>query len=347
MSMHSLKRAVLSLTAFFYASSPHAESGAPAVAQPPQSGVITSNDSQRSGFGHLGVDDQIQNILRHPAFAGFSRLLLPWDGRSYDEQMSLRQIGELLPYHSHIEPRIAVAALNRMIDDAASGHKVFHDIYTPAQKQADPAKQRSGLFFYRGKPGAPFAIIAPGGGFAYVGSLHEGFPYAMEISQRGYNALVLKYRTGLGGQAATEDLAAAISYIHENHAELQVDTKNYSAWGSSAGARMVASIGSHGLSRYGGGDFPKPSVVVMAYTSHSDHSGSEPPTFAIVGSGDGISPPAAMDSRVKALRSAGTEVQFRIVEGVGHGFGLGGGTGAEGWVGDAVQFWEKVIRRKR
>lgn len=345
--MHSLKRAVLSLTAFFYASSPHAESSGPASAQQLQSGVNTSLNHQRSGFGQLRVDDRIQDLLGHPAFAGFERLLLPWDGRSYDEQMSLRQMGELLPYHSHVEPRIAVAALNRMIDDAARGLKVFHDFYTPAQKREDPAKQHAGLFFYRGKPGAPFAIIAPGGGFAYVGSLHEGFPYAMEISQRGYNAFVLKYRAGLGGQAATEDLAAAISYIHKNHAELQVDTKNYSAWGSSAGARMVASIGSHGLSQYGGEDHPKPSVVVMAYTAHSDHAGAEPPTFAIVGSRDGISPPAAMESRVGALRSAGTEVQFRVVEGVGHGFGLGRGTGADGWVGDAVQFWEKVIRRNR
>jgi len=33
--------------------------------------------------------------------------------------------------------------------------------------------------FLRGKPGAPFAIIALGGGFAYVASVHEGFPYTI------------------------------------------------------------------------------------------------------------------------------------------------------------------------
>lgn len=345
--MHSLKRAVLSLTAFLYASCLHAENGAPAGAQQLQSSVHTTRDGQRSGFSHLGVDDEIQDILRHPAFAGFERLLLPWDGQTYDGQMSLTRMGELLPYHSQVDAGVAVAALNRMIDDLVLGLSVFHDFYTPAQKQEDPTKQHAGLFFYRGKPGAPFAIIAPGGGFAYVGSLHEGFPYAMEISKRGYNAFVLKYRAGLGGQAATEDLAAAITYIQKNHTELQVDTKNYSVWGSSAGARMAASIGSHGLTRYGGDDHPKPSAVVMAYTAHSDHTGTEPPTFAIVGSRDGISPPAAMETRVQALRSAGTEVQFRVVEGAGHGFGLGSGTSAEGWVDDAVHFWEAVIRRNR
>ena len=59
-------------------------------------------------------------------------------------------------------------------------------------------RENTGLFFLRGKPGAPFAVIAPGGGFAYVGSVHEGFPYAVEISNRGFNAFVLKYRAGHG-----------------------------------------------------------------------------------------------------------------------------------------------------
>ena len=159
-----------------------------------------------------------------------------------------------------------------MIDDVGKGRTVFYDIYTEAQKRADPTKEHTGLFFFRGKPGAPFAVIAPGGGFSYVGSVHEGFPYAVEISSKGYNAFVLKYRVGQGGAVATQDLAAAISYIFENADTLGVSTQGYSLWGSSAGARMAASIGSHGVARFGGKDLPKPVAVVMAYTAHSDHS---------------------------------------------------------------------------
>ena len=33
---------------------------------------------------HLQVGDRIGDVLEHPAFAGFSRLLLPWDDRRYD-----------------------------------------------------------------------------------------------------------------------------------------------------------------------------------------------------------------------------------------------------------------------
>jgi acetyl esterase/lipase len=309
--------------------------------------LLVAANLQAEAGAHLRVDDRIGDVLRHPAFAGHGHLLLPWDDRAYDEDLPIARIGSLLPYHSHVEPRVVVEALNRMIDDASLGRTIFHSFYTPQQRRNDPTKENTGLFFFRGRPGAPFAVIAPGGGFAYVGSVHEGFPYAMEISRRGYNAFVVRYRAGMGGRVATEDLAAAVSYIFKNAAELQVDTTAYSAWGSSAGARMVANIGSYGLRRFGGDDRPKPSTLVLAYTAHADHSTAEPPTFVVVGAEDGIAPPAAMERRVAALRGIGTEVEYRKVAGVGHGFGLGTGTGAEGWLAEAIRFWEQVIQRGR
>jgi len=148
---------------------------------------------------HLRVDDTLADILEHPAFASFGRLLLPCDDRRYDHALPLGKVGSLLPYHEHVDPVVVVSALNRMVDDVSLGRTLFYDIYTDAQKQAEPSRKDTGLFFFRGKPGAPFAIIAPGGGFEYVASLHEGFPYAVEISKRGYNAFVLKYRAGTRG----------------------------------------------------------------------------------------------------------------------------------------------------
>ena len=188
-----------------------------------------------------------------------------------------------------------------------------------------------------------FAVISPGGGFSYVGSVHEGFPYAVAISSRGYNALVLKYRVGSGSALATRDLAAAISYIFRNAATLGVAPEGYSVWCSSAGARMAAAIGSHGTANFGGDALPKPSAVVMAYTGHSDHSADEPPTFVVVGEQDGIALPSVMERRVAALRKAGTEVEFHRYRGIGHGFGPGVGTIAEGWLNRAVDLWQKVM----
>lgn len=297
-----------------------------------------------TALDQVSTASTIGDLMAHPAFAGHARLLLPWDDRPADPSMPLNEIGSLLPYHSNVQPELVVSSINRMIDAAAAGHQIFCEFYTDGQKQEIPVRENTGLFFYRGQPGAPFAIIVPGGGFSYVGSVHEGFPYADVLSSLGYNAFVLKYRVGQGGAVATEDLAFALSYILANAEELQVSTEGYSLWGSSAGARMVASIGSHGTARFGGDDLPKPATVVMAYTSHQDHTADEPPTFAVVGQQDGIAPPAAMERRVSALSANGTSVEFRVFPGIGHGFGLGTGTSAEGWVEDAAAFWEKMTR---
>lgn len=291
---------------------------------------------------HLRPSDRLGDLLEHPAFRGFSPRMLPWDGRDYDLAMPLKDIGQLLPYHSHVEPTVVVAALNRMVDDVSAGCTVFYDFYTDVQRQTQQA-ENTGLFFFRGKPGAPFAVIAPGGGFSYVGSVHEGFPYAEEISSQGLNAFVLKYRAGQGGRVATEDLAAAIAYIFQNARTLQVSTEGYSLWGSSAGARMAAAIGSHGTARFDAAPLPKPSVVVMAYTGHSEVASSEPPTFVVVGDSDGIAPPAAMETRIAALRRIGTQVEYHKYLRVGHGFGTGQGTSAQGWINKAVRFWKKEI----
>jgi acetyl esterase/lipase len=296
--------------------------------------------------GHLNTSSTIGDVLSHPAFAGFGSLILPWDNRSYNESMPLSDIGLLLPYHSHVEPGAVVSALNRMIDDVNSGKVVFYDLYTEEQKRRDPTLKNTALFFFRGKPGAPFAIIAPGGGFSYVGSVHEGFPYAQKISNAGYNAFVLKYRVGHGATVPTQDMAAAISYIFRNAETLGVSPQNYSLWGSSAGARLAAAIGSQGAASFGGADLPKPSTVVMAYTGFSESSLDAPPTFVVVGEHDHIAPPSVMERRVTMLRDAGVNVEYHRYKNVGHGFGLGIGTSAEGWVAEAIRFWESAVRRK-
>jgi len=297
----------------------------------------------RNRGGHLTARSTLRDVLRHPSFRGFSRLLLPWDDRARDEQMPLTRIGSLLPYHSHVNPETVASALNRMIDETARGRTVFYRFYSEAETQQEPARQNTGLFFFRGSPGAPFAVISPGGGFSYVGSVHEGFPHAAAISSKGYNAFVLRYRAGQGEAVATQDLAAALTYIFRRAETLGVGTDGYSLWGSSAGARMAAAIGSHGVASQGGGDLPKPSAVVMAYTAHTEYASGEPPTFVVVGEEDGIAPPATMERRVEALRAAGTRVEYRKYPNVGHGFGLGVGTSAEGWIFDAIRFWETSL----
>ncbi|MEQ9099899.1 MAG: alpha/beta hydrolase [Imperialibacter sp.] len=289
---------------------------------------------------HLTTDNKIADIVNHPAFKGFGELLLPHDNNSRYYNTLLNQVGSLMPYHGHVEPIDVVNALNHMIDEVSDGHSIFYNFYSEQQKEKDGQKKNTGLFFFRGKPGSPFAIICPGGGFSYVGSLHEGFPLAQEISKKGYNAFVIRYRIG-SGRLATEDLAAAIDFIFKNADGLDVGIKDYSVWGGSAGARMAGDIAMNGVSAYGGSNLPKPATAVIAYTGHSTYSSDFVPSFMTVAANDGIASIHAVEQRVQNLKDSGAEVEYKRYQTAGHGFGLGTGTDAEGWLNLAVQFWER------
>ena len=104
-------------------------------------------------------------------------------------------------------------------------------------------------------------------------------------------------------QTACEDLSRAIDFIFEHADELQVDTDGYSLWGGSAGGRMA--------------DW--------------------------VGTSDGIANWRTMKARLDTMSEMGIPTEFHSYDGLPHGFGLGTGTAGEGWIDDAVAFWEKQM----
>lgn len=295
-----------------------------------------NTEGYMDGRAWLTESDTIAEMVNHPAFTGFGEHLVPRPGDAQSD-LPLREAGRLMPWHSHVRPDIVTAALNHMIDDAMTGKRVFYPFHAEREKQ-----ERTGLFYYRGKPGEPFALIFPGGGFAYVGSLHEGFPVADVLSRKGYNAFVLQYRTG-GPTMAYEDMAAALSWIFRHAEELEVSTEGYSLWGGSAGARMAADLGSYGAAAFGGEHIPRPATVVMAYTGHDRYTQNDPPTFAVVSLDDPIASPRVMERRIAALNASGVDTEFHLYRNAGHGFGVGTGTDAEGWMEYAVRFWEKHL----
>ena len=280
-------------------------------------------------------DTPIESVIEDPAFGDYGRLIFPVEDWYYSGDT----LGELrLTFYSNIDPDKTVEICNYFHSHALNGEKIFYDIYTDEEKEEDPRKENTGLFFFRGKEGAPFAICNAGGAFAYVGAMHDSFPHALEISKRGYNAFALIYRPG--AETACEDLARAISFIFRNAEKLGVSTSDYSLWGGSAGARMAAWLGSYGPAAFGGDNLPRPSTVIMQYTGHSDYTPYDPPTFACVGDRDGIAPWQTMERRLKILSSYGIPTEFYHYPGLTHGFGLGTGTVAEVWIDKAIRFWE-------
>ena len=79
---------------------------------------------------------------------------------------------------------------------------------------------------------------------------------------------------------------------------------------------------------------------IMQYTGYSTVSEKDVPTYACVGTNDGIANWRTMRDRLDRLEALGISTELHAYEGLGHGFGLGVGTVAEGWIKDAVKFWE-------
>lgn len=141
------------------------------------------------------------------------------------------------------------------------------------------------------------------------------------------------------------DLAQAIRFIYDHAEELEVNPEDYSLWGGSAGARMAAVLGNREvLSSFGMTEIPQAAAVIMQYTGYSTVSDQDAPTYVCVGTSDGIANWKTTQTRLQRLENMGIPTEFHSYEGLPHGFGLGTGTSAEGWIQDAVAFWEEQCR---
>lgn len=306
--------------------------------QPEPDQTVRADAAQVKGETIVTEDTTVGEVIATPALGDFGRLLFPVD-RDVPDHMTLAEVSSSSVYvwYSHIQADKTVEIVNDVISRAEQGQQVFYPIYTEAEMDADPSKRDAGLFFFRGKPEEKFAVVNAGGGFMYVGAMHDSFPHALELSRMGYNAFALIYRP----DDPYTDLAQAIAYIYDHADELQVDPEGYSLWGGSAGARMAATLGNgDALAQFGRPDIPQAAAVIMQYTGYTAVSERDAPTYACVGTNDGIASWRTMQSRLERLEALGIPTEFHAYEGLGHGFGLGADTAAEGWIEDAVKFWE-------
>ena len=288
------------------------------------------------------LDTRIEDVINYPGFGNYGRLIFPVNG-SYYSGNTLKDLR--LIWYSNIIPDTTLKVISYLKEKADTGETIFYDIYSEEEKREDPTKEDTGLFFFKGTAEEKFAICNAGGGMVYVGAIHDSFPHALELSERGYNAFVLIYRPGF--DTAMEDLGRAIAFVVDHADELEVDPKNYSLWGGSAGARMAATLGNSQYLTYytDREDLPQAVAVIMQYTGHGEVSVYDAPTYACVGKNDGIADWRIMKERLDALNeNYGIPAEFHLYEGLGHGFGLGENTVAEGWIDDAIAFWEENVQ---
>lgn len=219
----------------------------------------------------------------------------------------------------------------------------------------------------------PFAILCPGGGYQTVCSFIEGVPIARRLNALGYSAFILYYRVKGKARFPTpqEDLAHAVREILAKAVQYQLDTKNYSVWGGSAGGHLAASFGTEALG-WKNYDLPKPGAVVLMYPvismneaithkqTRASHLGKNPasalieavsiekqvtaaypPTYLWCGDADEVVSPDNTRRMAAALNAAKVRYQCEIFPGVGHGVGPATGTSAAEWIEHAVAFWRQ------
>lgn len=216
----------------------------------------------------------------------------------------------------------------------------------------------------------PFAIICPGGAYHMICDFREGEPFAHFLNSKGISAFVLSYHVNKKAHfpAPIDDLAMAVKEILSRADELNLETENYSIWGSSAGGHLACcfSLPEIGYARY---HLPKPKALVLIYPvitmGKNTHRVSKghflghkpsiedidkysiekhitddfPMTFVWCGDCDHSVKPVNSGMLVKQLEKHAIKHEFHLYPNVGHGVGLGKGTSADNWIDDAVRFW--------
>ena len=303
--------------------------------------IIGKGKQKMNDIDYFTKDTKVVDVINNSSFKDFGKLIFPTN-RTIDKNMTLEDAKDLYVWYNYINTDKTVEIVNYMKEQTDSGKQIFYPIYTEEEMKIEPEKRNTGIFYFRGTENNKFAILNAGGGFMYVGAMQDSFPHALELSKNGYNAFALIYRPD--ADKAMEDLARAVAFIHENKETLKVDTNDYSVWGGSAGGRMAAWLGNYGTESFGEKEYPRPSVVIMQYTGLSEVTGNEPPTYNCVGRNDGIANYKVMENRINKIKQNGTDAEIEIFDGLPHGFGLGIGTNAEGWINNAIEFWQRNMK---
>jgi acetyl esterase/lipase len=303
----------------------------------------------------LTVNSTIGQVIADPAFAGFGVYMAPSEDPAQIAAMSAYSIEQISPAIGWHDPQTIADGLNFMIDEVNAGVRLWHPLYSAAEIAADPTKQAAGLWFIPGDPHRPLAVILAGGAFRAVESLQESFPLAEELHGLGYNVAILKYRVqpqaGTGSNTAEvnadADMVAAMKLLRENAHGWRISFRNYSVWGSSAGGMIVSTWAAlNGPDSAAANGFAEPAVVMNAYTPPQEivPSAALPPYFITDAADDQVVSPTGVAAFAAALQAAGGVVELRQYPTGGHGFGVGAGTSADGWVNLAVAFWQANMK---
>ena len=277
-------------------------------------------------------------------------------------------------YVSYAAAEDAAEGMNLVIENYNKGVQITWQVYTQEQIAETPALGMVQLFYFPAETeNAKYVMVVPGNGGNTTAELNEGASIANQLHELGYAVFVLRYRIwmDMGDNAPLEDLARAVEYITAHAEELGVQPEDYALVGFSSGGQ-VAGVFANSKRGYGRYHVAKPGVLLLGY-SVSDTSVMKPvyytlydigtcgrryywtsldkaveegypPVYFWRGNDDSMLGPAWMPGQYndfeKALQACNVPYKRVTYQHAPHAIGTGNGTDAEGWMTDAVAFWE-------
>ncbi len=266
------------------------------------------------------------------------------------------------------------AGMNYLIDTYNNGTQITYKLYSPEEIAADKTRDHAELYYFPAKePNAKYAMVLSGNALIYSGEMRGGVSTAWELHEKGYAVFALRYRIGEEAKdnAPIEDLGRAIQLITANAEQFGVQTEGYALLGYSSGGQITGIFGDQdiGYGRYG---VPKPGVMLLAYPINDFYEAKPiyhwlldtygegmryydyeisscvtpdyPPTYFWYGENDIVLMLFNYWKQGPALQTAlavnGVPYYESVYRKAPHGIGIAKGTDAEGWIEDAVWFWQ-------
>lgn len=263
-----------------------------------------------------------------------------------------------------------VKSFDWLADERKKGYKMEYSIYNKEEIMKQPYKAGVKLYFFKGDPDKPFVLFCPPGAFLMDANICDGLHMARELTKKGYNFFIINYSQCIfplhgGFKSARQDVSQALKFIMEN--DFPISKEGFAISGGSAGAWMACLCGSKKLGCKAMGD-PVPSAIISLYPVAALNSVIEkglaffcarggikfadldpaknvaddcPPVFFWRGGQDIlVSGPSQLEYK-EALEKKGIPYVFHQYKKGKHGCGLCTGLDGEGWLDEAVEFWEK------
>ena len=283
---------------------------------------------------------------------------------------------------NHWTAQDAADGLNYLIRCYNAGVQVTYPLYTAEEIAQDGSRDGVELYYFPAEGEAKsqkYALVIGGNAIVVSAEIREGISTAWNLHEMGYPVFVLRYRIGMkaGGNAPLEDAARAVQYITEHAEQFGVQPEDYAVVSYSSGGQIAGLFGTDavGYKKY---SLPKPGAMLLGYPVntflefkpiyhvlidpgvYSQHyywmtlsdyiTPDYPPTYHWYGRNDLTLTTMCWSAQgpvlEKALNRNGVAHIYHVYRDAPHAVAAGKGTDAEGWLNEAVAFWEEQVNKK-